>query len=268
MAEFNFNITPSTFSVEIFDEVSTDCATILRYKVSATEGDTIRFDVGQTGINYADNIFYTADGVKYTFDGNEQTVTYGYDLFISFSISNSGKSGFFREAVINIHNDTTTSSFNHYQNTAVRINDNAICDSGGEDVYDNNVLLEASAYGTTGLNIQSGSTQQELNIKLSNMLKTEFINGSVDITLSTPSDNFRTIVYGGGSNNFTLTIDKEFFTYNGQEIVIIQSGSGVITVAGGNGLTLQNNLSGELVTLGQGDRAGIMRIQESIAVFI
>ncbi len=268
MAEFNFNIAPSIFSVEVFDEVSTDCATILRYKVSASEGDLIRFDVGQSNINFAENIFYTIGGVKTVFDGSEQTITYGYDLFISFSISNSGKSGFFRDVVINVHNDTVVNSFNHYQNTSIRINDNAVCDSGKVDIYDNDIFLNSDMYGSTGLNMQNNNTQQELNIKLSNMLQTAFVNISTDINLSNPSENLRTIFYNDSDNDIVITIDKEFFTYNGQEIIIIQEGSGTITIAEGNGISIKYNLSGESKTIGKGDRAGIMRVQESIAVFV
>jgi len=120
MAQFVFNVvSSSSFNVERVSTVETDCASVYVYKVVSVIGNSIRFSL--SGVS--EDASYTVSGVETAFAG-ETTVSYTSELYISFSIFNSGSSGNFNSVTLNVDNDT---SAENYQDPRTRSNDNTPC---------------------------------------------------------------------------------------------------------------------------------------------
>jgi len=120
MAQFVFNVvSSSSFNVERVSTVETDCASVYVYRVISIFGNSIRFSL--SGVS--EEASYTVAGVETAFAG-ETTVSYGTDLYISFSIFNSGSSGNFNSVTLSVNNDTSSES---YQDPRTRANDNTPC---------------------------------------------------------------------------------------------------------------------------------------------
>lgn len=133
MAIFNFNITEgSTFSVTLDSKIVTECSTIFVYKIDADNSDSITMDVGQT-YNQFDNLVYIEQSVETSWDGTSLNRTFGSDLYIKYSISNSGVPGYFNKVIINVTNDTQALS--HTEETT-REDDSPVCGSVVNMTYD------------------------------------------------------------------------------------------------------------------------------------
>lgn len=137
MAEFKFNISESSFNVEQLESVVTDCATIFNFKVTTTSGNDIRISLDNTYQDY-ENSFYTVLGVDTPWDGTDVTITYGTDLYFSFSLGNSGTPGSFLKCKVEVWDDTTVEDYNYYINNTIRQNDSLPCDdpTGQGGTYD------------------------------------------------------------------------------------------------------------------------------------
>lgn len=138
MATFQFNITDSSFKVERLPDVSTECATIYKWKVTMPEGNTVRFQIGQT-FQYFSNATYSVLGVDTAFSTTPVTFAFGGDLYISFSLGNSGTPGLFHKCRIEVWDDTTLESYNYFTEQVERTNDKNPCDNplGTGGTYDN-----------------------------------------------------------------------------------------------------------------------------------
>ena len=138
MANFKFNIQESEFNVEQLDDIVTECATIFTFKVTTTLGNSLRIKL-DSGYNEFKNSTYTVLGVETAWDGSEITLTYGLDLYVSFSLGNSGTPGSFLQTVVEVFDDTTASSYNSYSKLVTRLNDSLSCDNptGEGGTYDN-----------------------------------------------------------------------------------------------------------------------------------
>lgn len=137
MAEFRFDITDSLFRVDRLPDVVTDCATIYSWKVSSETGNAIRFQIGIIN-QYFDNAFYTQLGVETPFSNTEISLTYGSDLYISFSLGNSGTPGAFHSCQLEVSDDTTTEDYNNFLTKVKREDDSLPCDkpTGTGGTYD------------------------------------------------------------------------------------------------------------------------------------
>jgi hypothetical protein len=152
MANFNFNVADAaSFIVKRHSVIETDCATQYIYKVTAAEGDSIRFSLeGNTSnpIMWSSQS-YEVNGVEYTNweDTNEVTIVFSTDLYIKFVLENSGDPGRFNKCKINIDDDTTV---NKFQDNVLRENDSNSCatpDGEGRFIY---LTDTPSDYGTPG----------------------------------------------------------------------------------------------------------------------
>jgi len=131
MANFNFNISSSLFSVSLENNTETDCSSTYQYKVTSQSGNNISLKVGGVG-QYPLNMYYTVLGVDTQFTNNSTiSLTYGLDLYISFSIGNSGSPGVFHEVDIQVIDNTTAESYNQFDASVTRLNDNASCEAVG-----------------------------------------------------------------------------------------------------------------------------------------
>ena len=120
MAIFNFNVDEAdNFSVDIHSLIETDCASRYTYKVNAESGDSIRFSLSQG----FDNSSYTILGVETEFT-SETTIAYQKDLYINFTILNSGVSGVFTNVLVSVDDDTNNL---HYEDRVTRLNDSLRC---------------------------------------------------------------------------------------------------------------------------------------------
>ena len=137
MATFRFNISDSEFNVTQLDSVETDCATIFRFQVRTTSGNDVRISLDNTFTHF-ENSFYTILGVDTPWDGSDVTITYGSDLYFSFSLGNSGTPGAFLNARVEVWDDTTVDPYNYYLKRVTRLNDNLPCDdpTGQGGTYD------------------------------------------------------------------------------------------------------------------------------------
>lgn len=142
MAIFNFNVTNAAgFNVEKTSTIETDCASIYVYKINATTNDSVRFSLSGS----YENAIYTELGVDTTLAG-EVTVTYGTDLYISFSVLNSGAAGTFLSATLTIDNDT---SVVNYTSERTRLNDNTPCGLEGDKHYTHDQPTVSSVWTIT-----------------------------------------------------------------------------------------------------------------------
>lgn len=142
MAIFNFNVTKAAgFNVEKTSTIETDCASIYVYKINATTSDSVRFSLSGS----YENAIYTELGVDTALAG-EVTVTYGTDLYISFSVLNSGAAGTFLSATLTIDNDT---SVVNYSSERTRLNDNTPCGLEGDKHYTHDQAMVASVWTIT-----------------------------------------------------------------------------------------------------------------------
>jgi len=135
MANFVFNVSPNDgFSVVKTNEITTECATIFEFKINASNGDTIRMELGQTFFNFA-NLVYIINGVETSWDGSSIDIVYGADLNIRYSIGNSGTPGLFHQVRFEVIN--VTKSQTHSERT-IRENDSLECDNptGNGGTYD------------------------------------------------------------------------------------------------------------------------------------
>ena len=153
MANFNFVInTSNTFSVDTTSVIDTDCATQYTYTVNATAGDSIRFSLeGSTLLPVQwRNQGYEILDVNYSDweNDDEKTIVYSSNLIIYFALENSGDSGRFNSATLNINNDTTGESFSV---EVQRNNDSAPCSNGGggSDSFDSLLDTPATKSGNT-----------------------------------------------------------------------------------------------------------------------
>jgi len=126
MAIFNINFNENSFKGELTSELSTDCASVFKYRIYALNAESLVITLAG---NY-ENAVYIRDGVELAIT-SPQTVVYGIaSLYIQFSIQNSGNPGVFPVVSLSVKNNTTVESYNLYSTTATRTNDNAKCDSG------------------------------------------------------------------------------------------------------------------------------------------
>jgi hypothetical protein len=138
MANFRFNITESSFKVERQPDLVTECSTIFTWRVTSSASNLIRFNVGQIQ-QYYSNAFYKISEVEYPFDHTaDVTVSFSTDLYISFSLGNSGSPGSFHKCLLNVYDDTTSETYNEYNDKVSRDNDNLACDNptGEGGTYD------------------------------------------------------------------------------------------------------------------------------------
>tara|TARA_B110000014_G_scaffold238111_1_gene204528 strand:- start:19 stop:738 length:720 start_codon:yes stop_codon:yes gene_type:complete len=140
MANFNFNIADSSnepFSVVLISETSTDCSTVLLYQVNSTTGNSITMELGQTYF-HGENIKYIQSDVETFWDGSEITFNYQNDLYLSYSIGNSGVPGYFNKVKFYVQDNTTSASFNYASFQTIRKNDSLECDNptGDGGTYD------------------------------------------------------------------------------------------------------------------------------------
>lgn len=136
MAIFSFNVVDvAGFRVDRHSVIETECASRYVYKISASSNDDIRFSI--TG-DFQDST-YTVLGNETSFI-NETTVSYETQLYISFTILNSGSSGNFFSANLEVTNDTTS---NNYEDNRTRLNDNTPC--GLNNVGDKNYVHDQAS---------------------------------------------------------------------------------------------------------------------------
>jgi hypothetical protein len=140
MAYFKLNIQSTSFKVVQLDNVVTDCATIFKFQVFATQGNLVRISLDnaiQATSNY-DNAFFTISGVNTFWDGADKVFTFESDLYFSYSISNSGIPGLFKKVKAEAWDDTTSEDFNYWFKDTERSNDNLSCDdpNGSGGTYD------------------------------------------------------------------------------------------------------------------------------------
>lgn len=120
MANFSININSnSLFIVTQTSVVSTECASIYNYDITANASDEIVI----TLINTFENSSYTLNGVTTAF-ASTATVNFNTSLTFTFSIQNSGDPGVFDNCNISIVNNTLVLSHNE---TVIRANDSAKC---------------------------------------------------------------------------------------------------------------------------------------------
>ena len=129
MAQFNFNVEDAlSFSAEQYSLIETDCASQYVYKVTANEGNSIRFSLeGSDSYPVMWTIqSYEINGVEHTDweDIDEVTIAFSTDLYIKFVLENSGEPGRFNKCKVNISDDT---SGNSYQDSVLRTNDSTDC---------------------------------------------------------------------------------------------------------------------------------------------
>jgi hypothetical protein len=230
MAEFQFNITDSSFKVVKQPDVITDCATIFSWKVTSVTSNSIRFNIGQIN-QYYSNAFYTIAGVEYPFDHTaDVTVSYGPDLYISFSIGNSGTPGSFHKCVLNVWDDTTVEDYNQYTIKVSRNNDGLACNNptGDGGTYDeltdtpNNKtgsslkILRVNA-GETGLEyVDAGTLGSDLNYTHVQASSASWViaHNLGKIPSVTVQDNSGNTVHGDitytNINNLTITFNTAF----------------------------------------------------------
>lgn len=147
MANFNFNVSESEFNVTLVSSTETDCATIYRYQVTTTGGNSVTFTLNDPN-GYADNMFYQTLGVETAWSGAALELAYGTDLYISFSLGNSGVSGFFNKAELVVVDNTTVEDYDTFTDIVTRENDSAICDEVKDLTYDQLVDTPSSKIGS------------------------------------------------------------------------------------------------------------------------
>tara|TARA_R110002096_G_C14619758_1_gene724049 strand:+ start:779 stop:1489 length:711 start_codon:yes stop_codon:yes gene_type:complete len=149
MANFQFNITEASFKVERQPDVVTNCSTIFTWKVTSTPGNSVRFQIGQT-YQYFSNAIYTQLGVDQAFNASPITVTYASDLYISFSLGNSGDPGRFDKCRLEVWDDTTVEAYNYFYDSVQRDNDGLPCDKplGVSGTYDDLTDTPANKTGS------------------------------------------------------------------------------------------------------------------------
>jgi hypothetical protein len=176
MADFRFNITDAAFKVERQPDVVTDCATIFTYKIISEAGNDVRISLDNTYSDFA-NSKYTILGVETAWDGTDTTIVFGGDLYISFSLGNSGTPGSFLKCIVEVWDDTTAEAYNFFTEEVTRLNDNLPCDDptgqGGTydeltDTPDNKVgqalkLVRVNAAETDHEYVDPGALGNDLN---------------------------------------------------------------------------------------------------------
>lgn len=120
MANFNFNITDSNFSLALISEDHTTCSTLFTYEVTANQNDQIEIDLNASAVEYCK---YVSDGVETAFI-NSTTLYFNGSLRFSFSIQNSGVPGFFKSSEVKV---TQVSNGTELKLTAIRPNDTDEC---------------------------------------------------------------------------------------------------------------------------------------------
>lgn len=132
MANFIFNIENSpSFSVSQTSLVETDCASQYTYRIESVNGNSITIELVGTALSASYTI---ADVVTSGWDGSSTSVTFDTYIDVEFIINNSGTPGVFNQVVIYVE-DTTLGGT--YDDTVIRQNDSASCDSvGGSSDFD------------------------------------------------------------------------------------------------------------------------------------
>ena len=132
MANFNFNVTEeSTFSVELISLIETDCASQYIYKVNAEASDSIDFSLSSDNgsITWNSQSYEILSVTNTDWVGTAvKTVVYNTDLYIKFSIENSGTPGLFNNVLLIVDIPAKSFTFKDY---VTRDNDNASCESIG-----------------------------------------------------------------------------------------------------------------------------------------
>lgn len=179
MADFNFNISDSSnepFSVSLVSEIATDCSTVFLYQVRSTTGNSITMELGQTYF-HAENIKYIQSDVETNWDGTQVTFNYQNDLYVTYSIGNSGVPGYFNRVRWYAQDNTTTATYNYAATYTIRENDSLPCDNpngeGGTydeltDTPDNKVghalkLVRVNAAETDHEYVDPGTLGNDLN---------------------------------------------------------------------------------------------------------
>lgn len=230
MAEYIFNVAESAFNVIQLDPVETDCATIYTWQITAVAGNSIRFNIGQV-YQFYDNAFYTELGVETPFDHTaDVTVTYGTDLYVSFSLGNSGTPGLFHKCKLQVWDDTTADPYSFFFEIVSRANDNLPCDDptgqGGTydeltDTPDNKVghalkLVRVNAGETDHEYVDPGTLGNDLNhthvfTSTTSVVIPHNLGKIPSVTIVDGSDN---IIYGDITytdlNNLTITFNTAF----------------------------------------------------------
>lgn len=120
MADFNFNITDSNFSLALISEDHTACSSLYTYEVTANQNDEIQIDLNSASVEYCR---YISDGVQTSFVSST-TLYFNGSLQFSFSIQNSGVPGFFKSTDVRV---TQVSSGTELVLSAIRANDTDEC---------------------------------------------------------------------------------------------------------------------------------------------
>lgn len=227
MANFIFNVSEGAdFGVVNISEISTDCATLFTFQVNASPGDQIRMLFSQTFLHY-DNLVYTQNGVDTSWDGLEVTLTYGTDLYISYSIGNSGVPGYFNKVTFEVEN--TTVGLIHTERNQ-RQNDSLECDNptGNGGTYDELTdtpntkignalkLVRVNAAETGHEYVDPGNLGNDLNYSqaFSSVSTVVCVHNLGKIPSVTVVDSSGNIVYGDITytdlNNLTITFNTAF----------------------------------------------------------
>lgn len=227
MANFIFNVSEgSDFSVIKINEISTNCATLFTFQVNASPGDSIRMLFGQQFLHY-DNLVYTQNGVDTSWDGLEITLTYATDLYISYSIGNSGVPGYFNKVRFEVEN--TTVGLQHNELT-IRENDDLECDNptGQGGTYDELTdtpnskvgnalkLVRVNAAETDHEYVDLGSLGSDLNYTHVQASSNTWViaHNLGKIPSVTVQDNSGNTVFGDVTytdlNNLTITFNTAF----------------------------------------------------------
>lgn len=120
MAEFNFNVVDSNFSLTLVSATDTACSTVFVYKVVANQNSEVTIELNPATVEYCK---YTSDGVDTAFVSTT-TLLFNGSLLFSFSIQNSGIPGFFKSSQVKV---IETSSGIEHVLSATRLDDSSEC---------------------------------------------------------------------------------------------------------------------------------------------
>ena len=199
MATFLIRIEYNDFSLVKLDDIVTDCATIFRYVVNATNADDI--DISLSGIY--ENESYTLNSVQTSFTDSVAGLAYNNSLTISFSIANSGSAGVFDSATLTVVNNTV-SGVDTLTSTVSRNNDSAKCTNNDvsdfvryEFITANYTLEDSAAFPGGEITIKNIS-ENDLTISTTG---SDLIEGVASLIIY-PGESFTITKYS--TNNYKI----------------------------------------------------------------
>lgn len=148
MTIFTINLESSDYIIND-SSVITDCSSSFLYDVKANQGDII--DVSIFGDDHG--AFYNLNGTKTSFTNSVFGIVFNNTLTIGFNLTNSGKTGVFHEATINIRNNNS-SDLLPYSKSVIRKNDSTECEQSSltadPNSGDNNLSVFTSSNNLEG----------------------------------------------------------------------------------------------------------------------